>query len=49
MLIVVESGVKWGTKRTVVAEHEQTGSDNVGGSAKCFWVHTLHVWMRNPA
>src|SRR5699024_7204944 len=47
ILRVGQSGVKWGDKRTVIAELEKSRSDNVGGCATCFWVHTLRAWMRN--
>src|SRR5690625_2409950 len=48
VLNVGESGVKWSSKRTVIAELEQKGSNHTGGSAKCFWVLTLHVWTKSP-
>src|SRR5690625_1056903 len=48
VLNVGGSGVKWSSKRTVIAELEQRDSNHAGGCATCFWVLTLHAWMRSP-
>lgn len=40
VLNVGESGVKWSTKRTVIAELEQKGSNHAGGSAMFLGTYT---------